>query len=1792
VEKFMKNKSSDSLIRSMASRIQTARQPATLIGGLPLFPIPRNSASNPMTTNLHSKFQFQSRRQGRFLHVFTETILALLFFAPATFAAIRYLDLNDIDPGFGTAGSPDITTTTTWTLDPTGVAAPATFPAGDFMTIGNVASDFNGSVISINMNLANNLTANPGGLNIISTNVTITLAGTANCRYNQTFSWTVAAGSTLIITDTGNNNGWNFNSRICTFAGGGTIDFRSAFCANGNALNTMNMPGGTLKLEQTTTSNFGAAAAGAFTLTAGTLQFVSPESLTRAFAGWANANTFSITGGTIDNLSGAPGAIYVGTSGKYSFDGNVTFTGSSSLSLSNAAVTLTGTRQVMVSANTLGIGGVISGAGFGLTKLGNGTLLLSGANTYSGNTTIISAGTLALANAGSISSSPLVVSNATFDISGLTAATTLPSLSVSNSTLVVAELSPATNILATTLNVGGTTNIINITTLPLVTGYPTTFRIIKATAVNGTLNFGLGPLPASTPAFQGFLTNNAANGSVDFVLTNGPAPVRTLTWSGMNGGSPDGTWDVGGTPTWLNASSAPTTYNQNDLVTFNDTATGQNSVNLTTTLTPSSLTVSNNTRLYTLGGGGKISGNVGLNKQGSGTLILDETGGNDFSGAVTISGGTLQVGNNDGAGNLPLTGSVADNSALLFKRNDFVTVANIISGSGTVSQTGSGTLALIGGNTFTGAVSVLQGTLQAGNNSALGTTNGGTTVASGATLEIIANAINLGQEPITISGTGVGGAGALVNNSGSATFVGPNAARVTLAGDATVGGSGRFDLRSANTADPTLASLSTGGLPRKLTKVGTAAFGLIGITVDPQLGDIEVQQGIFSLEAAVTGTGNVLSNLTVLPGGTLQMFAVTNQVNKVITLGGDGSVNSVSVTSGAGNTIIGPMNITNDCIFNVNNNTVALNLNNVITGPGKITKVGAGLLTFSGSSPAYRGGLQVNVGNVIISGTLSNSLGVTVGAGKFTLNGTLLGTGGLTNAAGTIVAGSGTNLGPTDISGDLNPGDTNAVGTFTVSNLVLESGAAMNFDLGSTNTPGGGVNDLIIVNGDLTVNGNLITINPLGLLRKGSGNPYRLFTYTGNLIRNADLFVTGPNNYNFTVDISTPGQVNIIVSGGPPIWNGGSATTSNWSDPGNWNGVTINNGDSLFFNGPSRLSNVNDAVPDTTYTDLNFVAGASAFVLNGNPITLAGTVINNSANPQTVKLGLDFSGNHTLNGGTGGLIIGGGVTNTANLSTLTLAGNGTLTNLLGSTDVNTMTNIISVASNANWTLVNNPSSAPLTLPLQFDIVAGTFSFGSAVSAPTLTSTTVNGAPQDHRVGNTVGIATFNMLGGTLTTSARLNTGTAANATGIVNQVSGTFTIGNQFQGANGAATAASVVNVSGGTMNIGTVAAPTAQFYVASRGPGVLTVSGSGVLNCGTLDVSRAINPNIPGTVNLNGGIISATRVGTATANSVAGNTGNTATFNFNGGTLKASASSATFFQGNTGTPVVPITTIVKSGGAIIDTDTNVISILEPLQHDSSLGSTPDGGLTKRGIGTLTLTATNTYSGITLVNGGTLLVNGSLATSAVTVATNATLGGNGTINSNVAVNPGGTISPGTSIGVLTVTNNVNLQGRTFMEISKTSNTNDRLRSILGSITYGGTLTVTNLAGTLQGGESYRLFEATNYPGSFTAFELPPLAPGMSWNTSALASSGTISVNGALAPLSITGVAQFGTNIVFSGSGGTANGQYIVLASTNVTLPRSNWTRLLTNQFDGSGNFSVTNTVDPNIPNRFYLLQLP
>jgi hypothetical protein len=87
------------------------------------------------------------------------------------------------------------------------------------------------------------------------------------------------------------------------------------------------------------------------------------------------------------------------------------------------------------------------------------------------------------------------------------------------------------------------------------------------------------------------------------------------------------------------------------------------------------------------------------------------------------------------------------------------------------------------------------------------------------------------------------------------------------------------------------------------------------------------------------------------------------------------------------------------------------------------------------------------------------------------------------------------------------------------------------------------------------------------------------------------------------------------------------------------------------------------------------------------------------------------------------------------------------------------------------------------------------------------------------------------------------------------------------------------------------------------------------------------------------------------------------------------------------------------------------------------------------------------------------------------------------------------------------------------------------------------------------------------------------------------------VNGSIQVVSSAGVkfgsvTLSGTNVIFNGSGGPGNAPFWVLASTNVALPLTNWTRILTNQFNASGGFTFTNPIPPAVPQRFYILQVP
>ena len=170
------------------------------------------------------------------------------------------------------------------------------------------------------------------------------------------------------------------------------------------------------------------------------------------------------------------------------------------------------------------------------------------------------------------------------------------------------------------------------------------------------------------------------------------------------------------------------------------------------------------------------------------------------------------------------------------------------------------------------------------------------------------------------------------------------------------------------------------------------------------------------------------------------------------------------------------------------------------------------------------------------------------------------------------------------------------------------------------------------------------------------------------------------------------------------------------------------------------------------------------------------------------------------------------------------------------------------------------------------------------------------------------------------------------------------------------------------------------------------------------------------------------------------------------------------------------------------------------------------GTIIKSSTGTLTLSGANTMSGAMTVNAGKLLVNGaSTGAGAVTVANGGTFGGTGSVGGTVTVQSGGTIAPGASIGTFTANGNVTMQSgsKTLMEISKSPTSSDKLVAG-GTLTLGGTLQVTNLAGTLAYGDTFTLFQAGTISGSFSAYSLPALAVGLKWDTNAIL-SGILSV---------------------------------------------------------------------------------
>lgn len=276
------------------------------------------------------------------------------------------------------------------------------------------------------------------------------------------------------------------------------------------------------------------------------------------------------------------------------------------------------------------------------------------------------------------------------------------------------------------------------------------------------------------------------------------------------------------------------------------------------------------------------------------------------------------------------------------------------------------------------------------------------------------------------------------------------------------------------------------------------------------------------------------------------------------------------------------------------------------------------------------------------------------------------------------------------------------------------------------------------------------------------------------------------------------------------------------------------------------------------------------------------------------------------------------------------------------------------------------------------------------------------------------------------------------------------------------------LTINGGSLDL---TANPAEFRLVFGGANgvtsAITMNGGSFLGNGFNFFQSGSNNSGTSTVQLSGGTFAVTSF---RRDATTG--GATSAIRFNGGTLQARGSSATFFP-----PLFNTTAVVQAGGAKIDTQAFNITISQPLTHDTTLGATPDGGLTKSGSGTLTLGGIHPYTGPTTVNAGTLAlgISGSLSASPVNVTSTGTLQVDATGKTLVSLSlaNGSTLSlPARADGTTTVTGALALNGGTVslalspIGAPPSGSVIDILTagSITGSATFAPTFTGSRLTG--------------------------------------------------------------------------------------------------------------------------------
>lgn len=381
---------------------------------------------------------------------------------------------------------------------------------------------------------------------------------------------------------------------------------------------------------------------------------------------------------------------------------------------------------------------------------------------------------------------------------------------------------------------------------------------------------------------------------------------------------------------------------------------------------------------------------------------------------------------------------------------------------------------------------------------------------------------------------------------------------------------------------------------------------------------------------------------------------------------------------------------------------------------------------------------------------------------------------------------------------------------------------------------------------------------------------------------------------------------------------------------------------------------------------------------------------------------------------------------------------------------------------------------------------------------------------------------------------------------------------------NGAGSVA-LLSIDGGTYRkiTGTGAASTFGVYYAGAGNsrGTLDIN-SGSFEVTTLDLQNSNGTSTlaaglyESTVNLDGGTLSVGSIVRA-----ATSTGIDAIMNFNGGTLQARADSTTFLAA-----LGQFTANVQAGGAVVDTQTYNVTIAAPLVHDTALGATADGGLTKVGTGTLTMSGASTYTGGTFIKSGTLALgagNDRLPTGTTVTLGDSTTNSNGVLKlDSRSQTLAGLLTAGTGTGNSVV--NGNATAATLTLNIATSNS-------FGG-TLGGTGTNENNFGLTKTGAGTLTLTGTNTYTGTTSIQAGTLQAGAAstvFGVNAVVTLGNV----AGAVLDLNGFSQ----TIASLAGGGATGGNVTLGSATLTLGGTNASTTFAGSISGTGGLTKTGT---------------